>query len=113
MKSEGFGLLAEIDVQKTLREKLNQDFRKYMILGACNPPFAHQILQAEPEVGVFLPCNILVYEEGAKTVGSAMDPEAATALVKNEKFAEVANQVRHRLEKVLNFLGGERSCQGS
>jgi uncharacterized protein (DUF302 family) len=104
LKSEGFGVLTEIDVQKTLKEKLNQDFRKYIILGACNPPLAHRVLQAEPEVGVLLPCNVLVYEEEGKTVVSAMDPEAAMVLVKNEKVGEVAKQVRQKMQRVLNSL---------
>ena len=104
LKSEGFGVLTEIDVSKTLKEKLNQDFRKYIILGACNPLLAHRVLEAEPEVDVFLPCNVLVYEEGSKTVVSAMDPEAAMTLVKNEKVSAVAKQVRRKMEKVLNAL---------
>lgn len=104
LKSEGFGVLTEIDVKKTVKEKLNRDFRKYIILGACNPPLAHQVLEAEPEVGVFLPCNVLVYEEGNKTVVSAIDPEVAMVLVKNEKVSEVAKQVRRKMEKVLNAL---------
>ncbi len=104
LKLEGFGVLTEIDVQKTLKEKLNQDFAKYIILGACNPPLAHRVLEAEPEVGVFLPCNVLVYEEGGKTVVSAMDPEAAMIFVKNERVSEVAKQVRQKMERVLNSL---------
>jgi uncharacterized protein (DUF302 family) len=104
LKTEGFGVLTEIDVKKTVKEKLNRDFRNYVILGACNPPLAHQVLEAEPEVGVFLPCNVLVYEEGSKTVVSAMDPEAAMSLVKNEKVGEVAKQVRRKMEKVLHAL---------
>jgi uncharacterized protein (DUF302 family) len=104
LKSEGFGVLTEIDVRKTLKEKLNRDFPKYIILGACNPPLAHQVLQAEPEVGVFLPCNVLVYEQGGKTVISAMDPEAIMVMVRNEKVGEVAKQVRQKMEKVLDSL---------
>jgi uncharacterized protein (DUF302 family) len=104
LKSEGFGVLTEIDVQKTLKEKLSQAYAKYIILGACNPPLAHRVLEAEPEVGVFLPCNVLVYEEEGKTVVSAMDPEAAMVLVKNERVSEVAKQVRQKMEKVLNSL---------
>jgi uncharacterized protein (DUF302 family) len=104
LKSEGFGVLTEIDVRKTLKEKLNRDFPKYIILGACNPPLAHQVLQVEPEVGVFLPCNVLVYEEGGKTVISAMDPEAIMVMVRNEKVGEVAKQVRQKMEKVLDSL---------
>jgi uncharacterized protein (DUF302 family) len=104
LKSEGFGVLTEIDVRKTLKEKLNRDFPNYIILGACNPPLAHQVLQAEPEVGVFLPCNVLVYEEGGKTVISAMDPEAIMVMVQNEKVGQVAKQVRQKMEKVLDSL---------
>jgi uncharacterized protein (DUF302 family) len=104
LKSEGFDVLTEIDVQKTLKEKLSQDYAKYIILGACNPPLAHRVLEAEPEVGVFLPCNVLVYEEEGKTVVSAMDPEAAMVLVKNKKVGEVAKQVRQKMERVLNSL---------
>lgn len=104
LRSEGFGVLTEIDVRKTLKEKLNRDFPKYIILGACNPPLAHQVLQAEPEVGVFLPCNVLVYEQGGKTVISAMDPEAIMVMVRNEKVGEVAKQVRQKMEKVLDSL---------
>jgi uncharacterized protein (DUF302 family) len=104
LKSEGFGVLTEIDVRKTLKEKLNRDFPRYIILGACNPPLAHQVLQAEPEVGVFLPCNVLVYEEGGKTVISAMDPEAIMVIVQNEKVGQVAKQVRQKMEKVLDSL---------
>ncbi len=104
LKAEGFGILTEIDVKKTLREKLNRDFRDYIILGACNPALAHEVLQAEPEVGVLLPCNVLVYAEGEKTCVSAMDPEGAMQLVKNEKVARVAGEVRRRLERALNSL---------
>jgi uncharacterized protein (DUF302 family) len=104
LRSEGFGVLTEIDVRKTLKEKLNRDFPKYNILGACNPPLAHQVLQAEPEVGVFLPCNVLVYEQGGKTVISTMDPEAIMVMVRNEKVGEVAKQVRQKMEKVLDSL---------
>ncbi len=104
LKAEGFGVLTEIDVQKTLKDKLDQDFPKYIILGACNPPLAYQVLQAEPEIGVFLPCNVLVYEEGGKTVVSSMNPEAVLEMVKNEKVRQLADQVRRKLEKVLNSL---------
>ncbi len=104
LQSEGFGVLTEIDVRKTLQEKLNLNFPKYAILGACNPPLAHQVLEAEPEVGVFLPCNVLVYEEGDKTVISAMDPEAIMVMVKNEKVGQVAKQVRQKMERVLGSL---------
>ncbi len=104
LKAEGFGILTEIDVKKTLREKLNLEFRDYVILGACNPPLAHRVLEAEPEVGVLLPCNVLVYTEGERTCVSAMNPEGAMDLVKNAAVAAIAAEVRRRLERVLDSL---------
>lgn len=104
LQAEGFGILTEIDVQKILKEKLNQDFRRYVILGTCDPSLAYQALQAEPEIGVLLPCNVVVYEEDGQTVVSAMDPEGAMVLVKNEKVSEVARLARQKLENALESL---------
>jgi uncharacterized protein (DUF302 family) len=105
LKAEGFGVLTEIDVQQTLKKKIDKDFRKYVILGACNPNLAYQALQTEREIGVLLPCNVVVYEndEGNATV-CAMDPEPAMSLVGNPELGKIASEVRGRLEKVLRGL---------
>jgi uncharacterized protein (DUF302 family) len=105
LADEGFGVLTEIDVRATLKKKLDVDFRRYLILGACNPPLAHRALSAEPDLGVLLPCNVVVAErEGGGSVVSAMDPVAAFALIDNPEVQPVAAEVRQRLEKVLEGL---------
>jgi uncharacterized protein (DUF302 family) len=104
LKKEGFGLLTTIDVQETLKKKLDVDFRKYVILGACNPPFAHKALQAEEEIGLVLPCNVIVYEKGSTTVGSAFDPMSIVKLSGNETLASIAGDVRAKLQNVINHL---------
>jgi uncharacterized protein (DUF302 family) len=86
LKTEGFGVLCEIDVQATLREKLGVDGEPYLILGACNPSLAHQALQAEPDLGVLLPCNVVVYERGGETHISAIDPERMLSIVDNDQL---------------------------
>jgi len=105
LKKEGFGILTEIDVKETLKRKLNVDFRKYKILGACNPPFAYQALQAEDKIGLMLPCNIIVQEtlEGMTEV-SAIDPFASMQAIENRKLKETAEQVRTKLKKVIDSL---------
>ncbi len=105
LKQEGFGVLTEIDVKKTLKQKIDVDFRKYVILGACNPSFAHQALQAELELGLLLPCNVIVYEEGDHTVVSAINPIVAMGIVENEQLREIAGQVYQKLCKVIESLG--------
>jgi len=98
LKEQGFGILTEINVQKTLKEKLNVDFKRYLILGACNPPFAHKALSLETEIGLMMPCNVIVYEaEGGKAVVSAIDPLSAMGVVGNDKLKEFAAQVREKL----------------
>jgi uncharacterized protein (DUF302 family) len=105
LKAEGFGVLTEIDVQQTLKNKLGVDFRKYRILGACNPPFAHQALQAELEVGVLLPCNVIVYEgDDHRTVVTAVDPMATLAAT-DDRLRPVAEAVRDKLRRALDALG--------
>ena len=104
LKKEGFGVLTTIDVRETLQTKLNVDFPRYVILGACNPPSAHRALQAEEQIGLLLPCNVIVYEKGGKTTVSAFDPTAMSELVGNPAIAAVASEVRARLERVIAAL---------
>ena len=104
LKKEGFGILTSIDVKETLKKKIDVDFKKYTILGACNPPIAHNALLEEEELGLLLPCNIIVYEKGDKTVVSVFDPMVMTRVVDNEKIAPVAEQVKEKLERVLQSV---------
>jgi uncharacterized protein (DUF302 family) len=105
LADEGFGVLTEIDVRATLKKKLDVDFRPYIILGACNPPLAHQALTAEPEIGLLLPCNVIVYEESeGRSVVSVMDPEAALGLTGNDAIKPLASDVRARLERMLQAV---------
>ena len=102
LKKEGFGVLTEIDVQATLKKKLDVDFKKYQILGACNPPFAHKALRAENKIGGMLPCNVIVQElDDGKTEVAAVDPMASMLAVENDKLGEIANEIRAKLEKVI------------
>jgi uncharacterized protein (DUF302 family) len=102
LKKEGFGVLTEIDVAATLKKKLNVDFRKYRILGACNPPFAYQALQAEDKIGTMLPCNVIVQETpDGKVEISAVDPVASMAAIRNPALGSVAVQVRAKLKSVV------------
>jgi uncharacterized protein (DUF302 family) len=101
LKAEGFGVLTQIDVKETLKQKLGVDFRRYQILGACNPPLAHKALSAEIEIGVMLPCNVIVYEnDQGKAVVTAVDPMQTVAAA-NPKLADIAGEVRQRLSRVL------------
>jgi uncharacterized protein (DUF302 family) len=104
LKKEGFGILTSIDVQETLKKKINVDFRKYVILGACNPAFANQALRLEEELGLLLPCNVIVYEKEGATVVGAFDPEAMTKLSDNPALGAIASEVRVRLERVIAAL---------
>ncbi len=105
LKAEGFGILTEIDVQATLKKKLDVDFQPYRILGACNPPFAYQALQAEDKIGTMLPCNVIVQQTGEGEVEvSAVDPMASMQAVENSQLGGVAEAVRNRLQKVVNGL---------
>jgi uncharacterized protein (DUF302 family) len=101
LKNAGFGILCEIDVQATSREKLGVEQEPYLILGACNPPLAHQALGAEPELGVLLPCNVVVYEHGGETQIAAVDPERMLSIVDNDQLAPVAAEVKARLAGVV------------
>lgn len=109
LKAEGFGVLCEIDVQKTLKEKLGADVRPYVILGACNPPLAHQALQAELDLGLLLPCNVVVYATDQGTRVAAMDPEPVLGLVGNPALAPVAQEVKGRLQRVIARVAGPRA----
>lgn len=105
LKTEGFGVLTTIDVQQTLKAKLDRDFRKYVILGACNPPLADRALHAELEVGLLLPCNVVVYETApATSVVAAMAPLAALGIIDNPELTDVAREADQRLRNVLATL---------
>ena len=110
LKKEGFGILTEIDVRATLEKKLDVDFRRYMILGACNPNLAHRALEIEPQIGLLLPCNVVVQEAptGAVIVSIA-DPRAMFALVDNSAVAPVAEEADERLRRVIDALAGNKT----
>ncbi len=108
LKEQGFGVLTEIDMKQTMKEKRGIDFQPYLILGACNPPLAEQALGAELEIGLLLPCNVIIYaaEQGEGSVVKAMDPEVALGLVSNAELAKVALEAKVRLQKALDALPG-------
>ena len=101
LKKEGFGVLTTIDVKKTLKEKIDVDFTRYVILGACNPPFAHKALSAEEQIGLLLPCNVIVYEKEGKTVVAAFDPLVMLKLITNPAMEPIAREVESRLRRVI------------
>jgi uncharacterized protein (DUF302 family) len=105
LKKEGFGILTEIDVKETLKKKLDVDFKKYKILGACNPPFAYEALKSEDKIGAMLPCNVIVIEQGPGQVEvAAVDPIASMQAVNNPNLGKVANEVQKKLKKVMESL---------
>jgi uncharacterized protein (DUF302 family) len=105
LKAEGFGVLTEIDVQATLKKKLDVDFRRYRILGACNPPFAHRALQRSLDVGMLMPCNVIVYEtDDQKTVVSAVDPMQSMAAQGDPAMQALAEQVGQKLQRAIDAL---------
>ena len=104
LKEEGFGVLTEIDVRATLKQKLDVDFPPYRILGACNPPIAHRSLQAEPDVGLLLPCNVVVRQSGTSVVVEALDPEVQLGVAHNPALMELARDARARLTRALDRL---------
>lgn len=102
LANEGFGVLSEISIHEKLKEKLGVEFRRYVILGACNPPLAHKALQSNPEIGLLLPCNVVVYENEGKTVVSAIDPDMMVAVAGDDAvMKEVATDARARLERAI------------
>jgi uncharacterized protein (DUF302 family) len=104
LKTEGFGVLCEIDVKEKLREKLGVDFPNYLILGACNPPLAHQALQQEPNIGLLLPCNVVVYESDGRTVVAAIDAAKMLSVVENPALEATASKVNQGLRRALDSL---------
>ncbi len=107
LKEEGFGILTEIDVQATLKEKLGLDKRPYKILGACNPPLANQAIEADPDIGLLLPCNVVIREEEDGAIRIAfMDPSAVLKLVERDNVDKLADEVRSRLLRVRESMGG-------
>ena len=105
LKAEGFGILTEIDIKTTLKKKLDVDFYNYKILGACNPPFAYKALLAEDKIGTMLPCNVIVQEKIPGQVEvSAVDPSASMQAIENKTLADIATEIRARLQKVIEQL---------
>ena len=104
LKKEGFGVLTSIDVKETLKQKIDVDFKKYVILGACNPPIAHKALQEEEELGLLLPCNVIVYEKDNKTRISIFDPMVMTWIIENDNIKPIATEVQERLQRVLKAI---------
>ena len=104
LKSEGFGVLCEIDIKEKLKEKLGVDFRNYLILGACNPPLAYQTLQEELDIGLLLPCNVVVYEQDGRSVVTAVDAVKMLSVVGNPKLESTASQVNEKLRRVIDSL---------
>ncbi|MEJ2068310.1 MAG: DUF302 domain-containing protein [Deltaproteobacteria bacterium] len=106
LKEEGFGVLTEIDVKETLKKKLDKDFRKYVILGACNPPYAYRSLEADLDVGLLLPCNVIIYEtDDNKAYVAAINPVSALEVIHNQKLKELAEEVSEKLKRVIEKVG--------
>jgi len=108
LKKEGFGILTKIDVKEKFKEKLGIDFKKYVILGACNPPSAHEAILAEENIGLLLPCNVIVYERENKTVISIIKPTVAMEVVDNEELKQIAEKVEIKLRIVFDSIKGRQ-----
>lgn len=104
LANQGFGILTQIDVKATLKKKLDVDFDKYLIIGACNPPFAYKSLLAERDLGLLLPCNVIVYEEDGKTFVNAIKPSVAMGFISNLKLSDIAKEVEEKLRIVIENL---------
>jgi len=104
LKKEGFGVLTFIDVKETLKQKINVDFKKYAILGACNPPIAHKALQEEEQLGLLLPCNVIVYEKDGTTRVSIFDPMVMAWIIENDNMKPIATEVQEKLQRVLKAI---------
>ncbi len=107
LKAEGFGVLTEIDVRRTMSEKLGAEIEPYIILGACNPPLAHRALQEEQDIGLLLPCNVIVRSEGKGSRVEVADPQAMLGIVGNEELNAVADEAKQRLQRVVASLSGQ------
>lgn len=107
LKAEGFGVLTEIDVRRTLREKLGAEMEPYIILGACNPPLAHRALEQDPDIGLLLPCNVVVRAERKGSRVEVADPQAMLGIVGNDELNTVAGEAKQRLQRVVASLGGQ------
>jgi uncharacterized protein (DUF302 family) len=104
LKAEGFGILTEIDVKETMKKKLDEEFRPYKILGACNPPFAHKALMAEDKIGTMLPCNVIVQQKNGGVEVAAVDPVASMQSVDNRDLEDIANEIRRKLQAAIDTL---------
>ena len=104
LSKEGFGILSEIDVKATLKKKLDTEYDNYVILGACNPPLAYQALMAEKDIGLLLPCNVVVYKDSGKVYASAIVPSVAMSMVQNSALVEIAKEVDKKLKKVIDAI---------
>ena len=113
LAAEGFGILCEIDVQATLKQKLGVEREPYLILGACNPPLAHAALETEPELGVLLPCNVVVYQQQGQTHIAAVDAELMLSIVDNDELADTASAVRRRLSAVVARAAQDSTCSAA
>lgn len=111
LQEEGFGVVSEIDIQKTLRDKIGADFRRYTILGACNPVLAHEALRLEDKVGAMLPCNVVVQETDGGTEIAAIDPVASMQAIENEELNEKAAAVADKLKRVIERIGTEAGAK--
>jgi uncharacterized protein (DUF302 family) len=104
LQKEGFGVLTEIDVTATLKKKLNLDYDDYIILGACNPPFAHKALQIEKDIGLLLPCNVIVFRDNEDTYVSAVLPTKAMSMIENPDLMKIAEEIEEKLKKVIESI---------
>lgn len=104
LAAEGFGVLTEINIKEALKKKINVDYDNYVILGACNPPFAHEALKAEKEIGLLLPCNVVIFEDGGKVFVSAILPTAAMGIADNEALSKIALKVEEKLKRVVDSI---------
>jgi uncharacterized protein (DUF302 family) len=111
LQSEGFGVISEIDIQKTLKDKIGVEFRPYLILGACNPTLAHEALRLEDKVGTMLPCNVVVQETESGIEVAAIDPVASMQAIQNEQLSDKAGAVAEKLRRAILSLGGEAAVQ--